>query len=154
VRLSQTPREGGLLLAQSAPHGKKAQTPNRDSSLPLLTLPTVRRKRSGKSPRAQGLRQGPDPLPALWRLLARVLRERKNTALFNTKIEEKKAISVAEHLSEGVSTKATSRLVGVSPEAVRRLRRNLGDHSREFHDERVRDIETTSVQMGMSVTGT
>ncbi len=73
--------------------------------------------------------------------------ERKNTALFNSKIEESKAISVAEHLAEGVSTKATSRLVGVSTEAIRRLRRNLGDHSRELHGERVRDIEATSVQM-------
>ncbi len=78
---------------------------------------------------------------------AREFSERKNTALFNTKIEQSKAVSAAEHLSEGVSTKATSRLVGVSPEAVRRLRRNLRDHSREFHEERVRDIETTSVQM-------
>lgn len=78
---------------------------------------------------------------------SREFSERKRTALFNTKIEESKAISVAEHLSEGVSTKGTSRLVGVSAEAVRRLRRNLGDHSREFHDERVVDLETTSVQM-------
>ena len=78
---------------------------------------------------------------------SREFSERKRTALFNTKIEESKAISVAEHLSEGVSTKGTSRLVGVSAEAIRRLRRNLGDHSREFHDERVVDLETTSVQM-------
>ncbi len=63
---------------------------------------------------------------------SREFSERKNTALFNTKIEEKKAISVAEHLAEGISTKGTSRLVGVSAEALRRLRRNLGDHSREF----------------------
>ena len=81
------------------------------------------------------------------RACSREFSERKNTALFNSKIEESKAISVAEHLSEGVSMKGTSRLVGVSPEVVRRLRRNLGDHSKEFHDERVRDIETTSVQM-------
>jgi transposase len=48
VRLSQTPRERGLLLAQSAPHGKqKPQTPNRDSSLSLLGLPTVCAKGSG-----------------------------------------------------------------------------------------------------------
>jgi hypothetical protein len=52
--------------------------------------------------------------------------ERKNTALFDTKICEQKAVSVTERLSEGVSTKETSRLVGVSPEAVRRLRSNLG----------------------------
>src|SRR5215204_7213562 len=81
------------------------------------------------------------------RSCAREFSERRNTALFNSKIEETKAISVAEHLAEGVSTKGTSRLVGVSPEAVRRLRRNLGDHSREFHDERVEDVEATSVQM-------
>src|SRR3712207_6153939 len=75
------------------------------------------------------------------RACARDFSERKRTALFNTKIEEKKAISVAEHLAEGISTKGTSRLVGVSAEAVRRLRRNLGDHSREFHEDRVENLE-------------
>ena len=78
---------------------------------------------------------------------AREFSERKGTALFNTKVAEHKAISVAEHLAEGVSTKGTSRLVGVSAEAVRRLRRNLGDHAKTFHDERVRELEATSVQM-------
>ena len=81
------------------------------------------------------------------RACAREFSERRNTALFNSKIEERKAISVAEHLAEGLSTKATSRLVGVSAEAVRRLRRNLGEHARDFHDELVRDLEATSVQM-------
>ena len=81
------------------------------------------------------------------RACAREFSERKNTPLFNSKVEEKKAISVAEHLSEGVSTKATSRLVGVSAEAVRRLRRNLKDHARDFHEEHVREVEATSVQM-------
>jgi IS1 family transposase len=81
------------------------------------------------------------------RACSREFSERKGTALFNTKIEEKKAISVAEHLAEGVSTKGTSRLVGVSPEAIRRLRRSLGNHSRELHGERVRDVEATSVEM-------
>src|SRR5918911_60053 len=52
------------------------------------------------------------------RACAREFSERRNTALFNSKIEERKAISVAEHLAEGLSTKATSRLVGVSAEAV------------------------------------
>jgi IS1 family transposase/transposase-like protein len=81
------------------------------------------------------------------RSCAREFSERRNTALFNSKIEEKKAISVAEHLAEGVSTKGTSRLVGVSAQTIRRLRRNLGDYSKEFHDERVREVETASVQM-------
>src|SRR5829696_4778622 len=81
------------------------------------------------------------------RSCSREFSERKNTALFNCKIEEKKAISVADHLTEGLSTKGTSRLVGVSTQAIRRLRRSLGDHSREFHDERVEDVQSTSVQM-------
>jgi len=78
---------------------------------------------------------------------AREFSERKGTALFNTKITERKAISVAEHLAEGVSTKGTSRLVGVSPEAIRRLRSNMGDHARDFHDQRVVDVEASAVQM-------
>jgi IS1 family transposase len=82
-----------------------------------------------------------------WGACAREFSERKGTALFNTKVAEQKAISVAEHLAEGVSTKGTSRLLGVSAEAVRRLRRNLGDHPKTFHDERVREVESTSVQM-------
>jgi IS1 family transposase/transposase-like protein len=81
------------------------------------------------------------------RACAREFSERKNTALFNSKIEERRAVSVAEHLAEGLSTKATSRLVGVSAEAVRRLRRNLAEHARDFHDEVVQDLEATSVQM-------
>jgi transposase-like protein len=55
------------------------------------------------------------------RSCAREFSERKGTALFNTKVAEHKAISVAEHLAEGVSTKGTSRLVGVSAEAARRM---------------------------------
>lgn len=78
---------------------------------------------------------------------SREFSERKGTALFNTKIEESKAISVAEHLAEGVSTKGTSRLVGVSAEAIRRLRTNIGEHARDLHDEYVQDIEATAVQM-------
>ncbi len=81
------------------------------------------------------------------RACTREFSERKGTALFNTKVAEQKAISVAEHLAEGVSAKGTSRLVGVSAEAVRRLRRNLGDHAKNFHDERVKEVESTSVQM-------
>jgi transposase-like protein len=81
------------------------------------------------------------------RACAREFSERKNTALFNTKIEESKAVSVAEHLAEGVSTKGTSRLVGVSAEAIRRLRSNIGEHARDFHDEYVREVEASAVQM-------
>ena len=78
---------------------------------------------------------------------SREFSERKGTALFAIKISEEKAISVAEHISEGVSTKGTSRLVGVSPEAVRRLRRSVGEHGRDFHDEYVGEVEATAIQM-------
>lgn len=81
------------------------------------------------------------------RACSREFSERKNTALFGTKIAEHKAVSVAEHLAEGVSTKGTSRLVGVSPEAIRRLRSNLGDHAKDLHDEHVQQVEATALQM-------
>jgi hypothetical protein len=86
-------------------------------------------------------------------LLSRVLRAQEHGALQNSKIEEKKAISVAEHLAEGLSTKGTSRLVGVSAQTIRRLRRGLGDHSREFHDERVSRISRAPRYRWRSVTG-
>src|SRR5215207_9015800 len=53
VRLSQTPRERGLSLAQSAPHGKQnRQTPDGDSSLSLRRLPPLRPKGNPKPHRA------------------------------------------------------------------------------------------------------
>ena len=39
--------------------------------------------------------------------------EQKQTALWNTKVSEAKAVAVAEHLAEGCSLKATARLVRV-----------------------------------------
>lgn len=47
--------------------------------------------------------------------------EGKNTALWNTKVTEDKAIAVADHLAEGCSLKATARLAKVHPSVVRRL---------------------------------
>jgi hypothetical protein len=41
--------------------------------------------------------------------------ERKNTALWNTKVREEKAVSVADHLAEGCSLKATARLAKMHP---------------------------------------
>lgn len=81
------------------------------------------------------------------RSCSREFSERKNTALFGTKIAEEKAVSVAEHLAEGVSTKGTSRLVRVSPEAIRRLRSKLGEHAKKLHDEHLQQVEATAVQM-------
>jgi len=72
--------------------------------------------------------------------------ERKNTALWNTKIREDKAVSVAEHLGEGCSLKSTQRLVKVSRDAIRRLRDKLGQHGNLFHDQRVVNLEVETIQ--------
>jgi IS1 family transposase/transposase-like protein len=73
--------------------------------------------------------------------------ERKNTPLFNSKIREEKAISIAEHLSEGCSTQGTSRLVKVDLSTVRRLSQRLGKHGQQFHDQYVQNMEVTTLQV-------
>src|SRR4051812_12878101 len=45
--------------------------------------------------------------------------ERKQTALWNTKVCEAKAVAVGEHLAEGCSLKGTARLVKVDASTVR-----------------------------------
>lgn len=72
--------------------------------------------------------------------------ERKNTALWNCKIPEEKAISVCEHLSEGNSIKGTARLVRVDPETVRRLNRRSGRHGQQYHDENVQAVDIRNLQ--------
>ena len=72
--------------------------------------------------------------------------ERKNTALWNCKIPEEKAISVAEHLSEGNSIKGTARLLRVDESTVRRLNKRAGQHGEEYHDEKVQDIAVKNLQ--------
>jgi IS1 family transposase len=72
--------------------------------------------------------------------------ERKNTALWNTKVTEDKAIAVADHLAEGCSLKATTRLAKVHPSVVRRLNRKVGDHAQAFHDERVQELDVIALE--------
>lgn len=72
--------------------------------------------------------------------------ERKNTALWNCKIAEEKAVSVAEHLSEGNSIKGTARLVRVDPSTVRRLNKRAGRHGQQYHDEKVQDLTIENLQ--------
>jgi IS1 family transposase/transposase-like protein len=72
--------------------------------------------------------------------------ERKNTALWNTKVSEAKAVSVAEHLSEGCSLKATSRLARVDVSVVRRLNRKVGEQGEAFHNERVQSVSLKALQ--------
>ena len=61
--------------------------------------------------------------------------ERKQSALWNTKIREAQAVTMSEHLAEGCSLKGTARLVCVAPSTVRRLNQRLGEHGQAFHEE-------------------
>ena len=72
--------------------------------------------------------------------------ERKNSALWNTKVREAKAVAVGEHLAEGCSLKGTARLVKVDASTVRRLNRRLGEHGQSYHDERVQDVVIEALQ--------
>src|SRR5579859_1747075 len=72
--------------------------------------------------------------------------ERKNTALWNTKVAQAKAVSVAEHLAEGCSLTATARLARVHPSVVTRLKGKVGAHAETFHDERVQALEVVGLE--------
>jgi hypothetical protein len=63
--------------------------------------------------------------------------ERKGTALERSQLPADKAISVLQHLREGVGVRATSRLTGVSRDAVSRHLARAGDQARSLHDELV-----------------
>lgn len=80
------------------------------------------------------------------RSCGREFSERRNTPLWNSKISEQKALAVAEQLAEGTSFKGTSRLVKVSPEAVRRLAGQLGEHGGRFHEAHVKYLSATALQ--------
>lgn len=73
--------------------------------------------------------------------------ERKNTALWNCKIPEARAISVAEHLSEGNSIKSTSRLTRTTPGTVRRIALRSGRHGQRFHQEQAQCLECKALEM-------
>jgi transposase-like protein/IS1 family transposase len=72
--------------------------------------------------------------------------ERKSTALWNSKVDEARAISVAEHLSEGCSIKGTARLVKVDPSTVRRLNERLGQHGQQYHNDQVQQLDVDNLQ--------
>lgn len=72
--------------------------------------------------------------------------ERKNTALWNSKIPEEKAVSVAEHLADGCSIKSTARLVKVDSSTVRRLNKKTGRHGQQYHEQEVQDVSVTELQ--------
>jgi IS1 family transposase/transposase-like protein len=95
------------------------------------------RKEYGKHPQIRFLR---------CRVCREEFSERKNTALWNSKIAEEKAVSVCEHLSEGMSIKGTARLLRVDPGTVRRLNKCSGRHGQQFHDQQVHQLPLENLQ--------
>ena len=63
--------------------------------------------------------------------------ERKGTPLFQTRLDDRTALSVLAHLQEGCGVRQTERLVGVHRDTVMRLGRLAGDHAHDAHDELV-----------------
>jgi hypothetical protein len=63
--------------------------------------------------------------------------ERKGTALERSQLPTDKALSVLDHLREGVGIRATSRLTGVSRDAISRHLARAGDQAKILHDELV-----------------
>ncbi len=63
--------------------------------------------------------------------------ERKGTPLFDTRLPEDKAVSVLQHIAEGVGVRKTGRLVGVNKDTVVRLSLLAGQHAQQLHDELV-----------------
>lgn len=72
--------------------------------------------------------------------------ERKNTALWNSKVDEARAVAIAEHLSEGCSVKSTARLTKADVSTIKRLNRRLGEHGQLFHDQQVNDVQVKALQ--------
>src|SRR5262245_17207254 len=63
--------------------------------------------------------------------------ERKGTALERCQLPADKAVCVLDHLREGCGIRATSRLTGVSRDAISRLLAKAGDQAKSLHDELV-----------------
>ena len=63
--------------------------------------------------------------------------ERKGTALERSQLPTDKAVSVLDHIREGVGIRATSRLTGVARDTVSRYLALAGDQAKGLHDELV-----------------
>ena len=61
--------------------------------------------------------------------------ERKGTALERSQLPTDKAVSVLDHLREGCGIRATSRLTGVSRDAISRHLAKAGGQAKDLHDE-------------------
>jgi transposase-like protein len=63
--------------------------------------------------------------------------ERKGTPLFGARLPADKVVAVLAHVTEGVGTRKTARLVGVNKDTVTRLVRAAGEQAQQLHDELV-----------------
>jgi IS1 family transposase/transposase-like protein len=72
--------------------------------------------------------------------------ERRNTALFNTKVSETKAEEVIDHLDEGCSVRATSRLTKAAKATVARLLKVSGRHAQRCHHQEVQDLRPRAIE--------
>jgi IS1 family transposase len=66
--------------------------------------------------------------------------------LFNTKVSEAKAESIIDHLDEGCSVRATSRLTKAAKVTVARLLKTSGRHAQRFHHQEVHDLMPRAIQ--------
>lgn len=73
--------------------------------------------------------------------------ERKNTALWNSKIPEVRAIDIAELISEGMSLKGTARKTRSHASTVRRLALKSGQHAQRFHDAQAQQLQSQTLEM-------
>ncbi len=63
--------------------------------------------------------------------------ERRGTPLFESRLSEKVALSLLDHLREGCGTRTTSRLLAVSKDTVTRYAKLSGEHAQDVHNELV-----------------
>ncbi|WP_235108388.1 hypothetical protein [Acaryochloris sp. 'Moss Beach'] len=73
--------------------------------------------------------------------------ERKNTAFWNTKNPESRAIEVGRQIAEGTSIKGTSRLTYTHPDTVKRLTLKFGQHAQDFHEQEAQQLDIDILEM-------
>jgi hypothetical protein len=71
------------------------------------------------------------------RTCKRSFSERKGTALERSRLPADKAVSILDHVREGVGVRATARLTGVARDTVSRYVALAGDQAKGLHDELV-----------------
>lgn len=69
--------------------------------------------------------------------------ERKGTPLFGARLSADKVVSVLAHVAEGVGTRKTARLLGVTVSLFTRYTRAAGQQAQPLHDELVAFPPTT-----------